>query len=86
MSGVIEIRDRNGHASIVTPTMNDSKESQGNGELVFQRYGGEYLLSEILCEPASLILSLIPSKSEKRARMQEARLDHGASRVLVAAK
>ncbi len=86
MSRVIEIQDRNEHVSIFTPTTDDSKKSQGNGKLVFKRYGGQYFLSEILCEPASLNVRLISSKSEKRARMQEARLDHGASQVLVAAK
>ena len=39
--------------------MNDSKESQGNDELVFKGYGDQYFLSEILCEPASLNVSLI---------------------------
>jgi len=69
---------------MLTTTTYDSHESR-NSTLVFDKYGDQYFLSEILCGPASINASLPPTKSEKQARMQQAAL-HNASHVFVAVK
>jgi hypothetical protein len=83
---VVEIRNRdNTHIVAMTTTSFDSHESRSGGKLVFDKYGDQYFLSEILCQSAAITASVPPSKQEKQARMQEAAL-HNASQVFVAAK
>ena len=44
----------------------------GVGKLVFEKYGDEYFLNEILCPSAAIIADLPTSKREDRARTREA--------------
>ena len=83
-TGTIEVQNRDNHVAMLTTTTYDSHESR-NSVLVFDKYGDQYFLREILCGPASINASLPPTKSEKQARMQQAAL-HNASQVFVAVK
>jgi hypothetical protein len=80
----IEIQNRDKHVVVMTTATYDSHQSRIGGELVFDRIGDQYFLSEILCGAAANV-SLPPSKQEKQARQQEAML-YNASQVLVAVK
>jgi hypothetical protein len=77
---------QNGERSIAlfSTAYGDSRKST-TGELVFNKYGDQYFLSEILCSAADMNLEIPTSKAEKRARVQEASL-HNASQVLLALK
>jgi hypothetical protein len=85
-SNIIEIRNQEKHAAVFSPTAADSNESRNGGKLVFNRYGGQYFLREILCESASMNMRLPATKGEKRASMEEAQVRNGAGQTLVAAK
>jgi hypothetical protein len=61
----------------------DSNESK-TGELVFNKYGDQYFLREILCSQAAMNMSVPASKQEKRARAQEASLSHSGQQVYLA--
>jgi hypothetical protein len=86
-SGVIQIRSTDSKHATLATTFGDSKkpEKGHNGELVFNRYGDKYYLTEVLCPDAGLSMQLPTSKTEKRARINEASLST-TSEVLVAAK
>ena len=84
-SDVIELRNYDRRIAILSTATPDSKESRNGSKLVFDKYGDQYFLSEILCQSASMNVNLPTSKAEKRARVQEAML-HSVSEVFVAAK
>jgi hypothetical protein len=81
----IEVQNRDKHVAMLTTTTYDSHESRNGGELVFDRIGEQYFLSEILCRSAAMNVSVHPFKAEQRARTQQAAL-HNASQVYIAAK
>jgi hypothetical protein len=68
--------------SLVTP---DGRKSPNGGKLVFRNYGGQYFLSEILCDWADMNLAITPSKKEKRARLEQAAVNP-SSNTFVAAR
>jgi hypothetical protein len=84
MSGVIEIQNRGKHVAVLTPASPDNNTSQ-TGKLVFDKLGNQYFLSEILCAPSAINVSLPPTRAEKQARMQQAAL-HTPTQVFIAAK
>jgi hypothetical protein len=84
MSGVIEIQNRSKHVAVLTTTSPDSNKSRIS-KLVFDKYGNQYFLSEILCQSANMNVSVPPSKHEKQARQQQAMLQN-SSQVFVATK
>ena len=49
-NNVIEIQDREKHVSILALRHPDSKKSEQGGKLVFDKYGEQYFLREILCD------------------------------------
>jgi hypothetical protein len=61
-----------------------SGRTQNGGKLVFQKYGGQYFLSEILCDSAKINLTVLPSKREKRAQLQQARLNMSGTTLVAA--
>lgn len=69
--------------SLVTQT--DHK-AQGGGKLVFHRYGGQYFLSEVLCDQENMNLEVPTSKAEKRVQLQQAKLNSSSSETLVATR
>lgn len=84
-SGVIEIRSTDAKHVMLTTAISDAKQPASGGELVFNRYGDKYFLTEVLCPNAGVSMQLPPSKLEKRARINEASLPT-SSQILVAAK
>jgi hypothetical protein len=58
----------------------------GEGELVFNRYGNEYFLNQILCPSAAIVADLPTSKREERARTREEASLGQPERVLLALK
>ena len=81
-TNVIVVRNHDKPISALVMTVPDGKESK-YGKLVFNRYGDQYFLSEILCQSAAMNLELHPSKQEKRVQMQQAQLSAG-SQIFVA--
>jgi len=84
-SNVIEIRGSDGQIVATTVALAAHDDAKGNGDLVFDRYGNKYFLSEVLCPAASMSAKLPSSKMEKVAQTQEARLPSDGQ-ILVAAK
>lgn len=80
--GVIEIQNRDAHVALMSTTTPDGRQSK-NGVLVFTKYGDQYFLSEILCSEANMNMAVPPSKTEKRARQQEASIPN-TSQVFLA--
>jgi hypothetical protein len=84
-TGAIEIRSSDRSIAVMSTVLAASNEPAKSGELVFDRYGDQYFLSEVLCPSAALNVHLPTSKLEKRARTNEARL-HKSDQTLIAAK
>lgn len=82
---VIHIQARDQNISVLTTDLQDDQQSKNGNELIFARYGDRYFLREILCNSAAMNVSLPPTKSEKRARTQEALVQH-PDLVLLASK
>jgi hypothetical protein len=82
---VIEIRNRYKAYAALTIVDQDGNRSPKGGRLLFNRYGDQYFLSEILCDDADMNYKLPTSKTEKKTRLDEARLKT-ASQTLVAAR
>ena len=78
----IQIRNVNGHAAELSLVQNDEKRSK-TPVLVFQRYGNQYFLHEILAGNA-INVAVPPSKREQR-RLQEAKLQE-SNQTLIALK
>ena len=58
----------------------------GQGKLVFNKYGNEYFLNEILCPTAAIAADLPTSKREDRAKAREEASLEQPERVLLALK
>ena len=67
---VLTFRDRAKGIVAMNLAMSDPSGSGKPGTLLFNHYGGQYFLSEIRSETASMNLYLPPSKAEKRAKWQ----------------
>ena len=81
---MIKNHDHPGEAALSLVNQSSDKSPNG-GKLLFQKYGTQYFLSEILCDSAEMNLRVPPSKREKRAQLQQARLNE-SSTTLVAAR
>jgi len=85
-SGIIELRSEDRANAVLSTAYNDSNEPiNGEGVWVFNRYGGKYFLTEILCPNALVSLHLPTTKQERMVRINEATLST-PTQVLVAAK
>ena len=62
----------------------DGNRSPNGGKLLFHKYGGQYFLSEILCDQADMNVELPTSKREKTAQLQQATLQSGSQTVVAA--
>jgi hypothetical protein len=70
---LIRSQDERFHAFTATYPADPSSR---DGEVVFTKYGNQYFLHEVLCSALSMKVALPTSKLEKRARVQEAQLQH----------
>ena len=84
-SGVIEIRSADAKHATLTTAFGDAKKPVNGGELVFNRYGDKYFLTEVLCPAGGMSVKLPTSKLERRARINEAALPT-TTQILVATK
>jgi hypothetical protein len=58
----------------------------GQGKLVFNKYGNEYFLNQILCPSAAIVAELPTSKREQKAKVREEASLEQPERVLLALK
>ena len=84
-ANVISIRSHDKPIAVLSLVNRDSNKSPNGGQLLFHKYGGQYFLSEILCEQADMNVAIPPSKTEKRAQLQQATLE-SSSQTAVAAQ
>src|ERR1700758_993059 len=54
---MVEIQNRDNHATMLTATTYNSHESRNGGKLVFHKYRDRYFLSEILCASSDINVS-----------------------------
>jgi hypothetical protein len=81
---VIMIRSHDKPLATLSLVHQDSNKSPNGGKLLFHKYGGQYFLSEILCDQAGMNVELPPSKTEKRAQLQQATLQSSSQTVVAA--
>jgi hypothetical protein len=84
-SQVIVIRNHDLTATALTLVDQESNNSPSGGRLVFHRYGGQYFLSEILCNAADMNVRIPTSKREKTVQLEQARVGT-TGQTLVAAR
>ena len=78
------IRSNSGKVAILTTAYADGKQSN-TGKLVFDKYGDQYFMREILCSNADMDLALPVSKAEKKVQQQQASVQNSnKDQVLVA--
>ena len=81
---VIVIRSHDKPIAALSLVQQDSNKSPNGGKLLFHKYGGQYFLSEILCDRADMNVELPTSKREKTAQLQQATLQSGSQTVVAA--
>jgi hypothetical protein len=77
-----------GHIALVVSTQSYDESNSGS-KLVFDKYGDQYFLHEVLCPNlVSLNLQIAPSKAEKKARERanEAKGPVSGDQIMVAAR
>jgi hypothetical protein len=80
---VIVIKNHDHPAEAALSLVNQASNGSPNGgKLLFQKYGSQYFLSEILCNSADMNLSIPPSKREKRAQRQQATLERSSTTLV----
>ena len=82
---VIVIRSHDKPIAALSLVHQDGNTSPNGGKLLFHKYGGQYFLSEILCDQADMNVEIPPSKTEERVQRQQATLN-SSSQVVVAAQ
>ena len=83
-ANVIEIRSHDKPIAVLSLVHQDGNKSPNGGKLLFHKYGGQYFLSEILCDQAGMNVEISPSKTEKRAQLQQATLKSSSETVVAA--
>lgn len=83
---VIMIRNKyKPNLSIMEMSIPNDSASETNHQLVFHKYGEQYFLSQVVCGDCQVSVHLPTSRREKRASLQEARLE-SPHQVLLALK
>lgn len=87
----ILIRSSDQHQfAVLTRTADDDQTKWVDGKLIFNKYGDQYFLSEVLCSSAALNVDLPTSRMEKNAQHQVAELQSpdktAAAQVFIALK
>ena len=72
---VVEIQSQDKQVWTLSPTLPNSTLPENGGKLVFDKFGDQYFLREVL-GGSDLNVDLPSSKSEKRARTQETTVDN----------
>jgi hypothetical protein len=84
-TSVVVIRSHDKPIAILTLADPDDHKSPNQGKLVFNKYGSQYFLSEILCDQSDMHVAVPASKMEKKVRLEQAKLN-SSSQTLVAAR
>ena len=85
--GVVHVRSVDKDISATVTTTHDYQDANGQDKLVFNKYRDQYFLHTVVCAQRSQMNVDLPTwKAEKRARDQEAKLNHGVEQVLIAAR
>ena len=79
----IKAIDKAAITSVATQAYDSKRE--GQGELVFNKYGDQYFLRKVLCERATISVQLPASKLEESARSRETR-PHSTDRAVAAVR
>lgn len=81
--GIVFIRSTDLQFKAMTTAAHENRESGGRSKLVFNKYGDQYFLHQILC-PTSVAMNVdIPtSNREKRVRSDEPSLERGEVALL----
>jgi hypothetical protein len=82
-ANVIKIQNSEQRVTILTMATADGNESN-TGKLVFNKYGDQYFLREILCSQAAMNMAVPASKQEKRVRTQQASLSTPGQQIYLA--
>ena len=69
--GVVEIQNQDKTVAILSQSSPDSSVSENGGQLVFDKFGDQYFLREVLGGPYALNVDLPSSKSERNVRTRE---------------
>jgi hypothetical protein len=73
-ANLVEIRAQDNSVVETSTTHSDNNGSGTDNRLLFNKYGDQYFLREILCDSAIIHSALPTSKLEKLVQIQEARL------------
>jgi hypothetical protein len=84
-AGVVAIRNHDKPIAMLTLVDGDGNKSPNGGKLIFHKIGDQYFLSEILCDSASMNVTVPRSKTEKRAQLQQAMI-HPTKEVFIATR
>ena len=85
MQGVVAIESEETQASILIEVFSASEPTSNSARLIFDNYGDQYFLCEILGGPAAVNAFLPPSGSEETTRLLET-MAHNQSQISVAAE
>ncbi len=84
--GLIRFASTTTDAAAMVATVRGFHDHGRNSKIVFERYGDRYFLRRVDCPVAASINVEIPEwKAEKKARLQEAKLDRGEE-ILISAE
>jgi hypothetical protein len=87
VAGVIRVQNLDKDIAAEVVTRHDFQDPKGADKLVFNKYRDQYFLHTVVCAQRSQMNVDLPTqKAEKRARDQEAKLNHGVEQVLIAAR
>jgi hypothetical protein len=84
-TNLVKIETRNKPVMEMITTYSYSKGLGSDSALLFNKYGDQYFLREILCESANIRSTLPASNLEKLARIREARI-HSTDQIMAAVR
>ncbi len=73
-ANLVEVRAKDNSVAETSTTYTDNNGSGTDNTVIFNKYGDQYFLREILCDSAIIRSTLPASKLEKLVQIQEARL------------
>jgi hypothetical protein len=82
---IILIQNREKNVMAMSSTFQGDKQVQSGAKLVFNQYGNQYFLSEVICRYPAMNVEVPVSKLEKRVQHEEAAL-RGSTQTFVAAR
>ena len=85
--GVIMVQSLDKHSVVLTTTSHGNRLSAGGSKLIFDKYGNQYFLHQIVCPGnVSMNVTMHTSRLEKQVQLQEARYGGEPEVVLIASR